>query len=151
MKQQLSQTLKQVKEIQGELETAKGRHRSLRQLLARRDRYAELLRLLAHERVESLVIDTISSDAGRLQVSGRAIESGAASQLAMQISERAGVIGWNVQPPELSGENKTVSGGPWRFTINLVDSVPAEETVMHTTYAVTNNATVSNNATAGGE
>jgi len=119
---------KQLTEMETELQTLDGQRSDLAAVTGRADRFSELLRLIASEWSEDMVIDRIKPNSNGLQLVGRTITSNSASLLAQRLSPHAQPLGWQVEAPELEGENKMVNGGPWKFHIDLVDiSFPVED------------------------
>lgn len=115
---------KEIGELEKTVQVIENQQAGLAQLTAHSDRFAELLRLIAAGRDENLVVDEISVHEEGLRLAGRAIRSDAATGLALHLSPRAAEIGWKVKAPTLEGENRLASGGPWQFTIDLVDAPP---------------------------
>lgn len=134
-KKKLEGELKQINDQLGklkiELKELDGKQSKLNMLTARSDRFSELLRLIAVGRDDNLVVDQIAVKPTGLQLIGRAIRSDSANQLAMQLSPSALEMGWNVAAPQLDGDNKMVNGGPWKFSIDLIDTVPKPASADH--------------------
>ena len=126
LKKQLADVTKQVKELKTELAAAETKQTAVESLTENRGRYAALLRLIAIEHVDTLVVDEIAIKPVGLQVIGRSIRSDSPSQLAMELAKDAAPLGWEVRAPELMGKNQMVNGGPWRFTIDLIDTIPTQ-------------------------
>lgn len=114
----------QITELESELDEVEVQQAELALITARSDRFSALLEYIAAGRDENLVVDEISVNTTGLQLAGRAIRSDAATNLAMHLTPRVAEIGWKVEAPSMQGSNKLVNGGPWAFTINLVDTVP---------------------------
>ena len=83
-----------------------------------------LLQSLAEQSDANLVFDGITSDGDGIMLSGRAIRSDAVTQMIQRLEPEAAEIGWGVRPPSIKGTNRTVAGGPWTFTVQLIDQQP---------------------------
>lgn len=93
-------------------------------LAAHSDRFSKLLMMIAKGRDRALVLDEITVQSNGLQLTGRAIRSDVATNLALHLSPGAAKLGWKVEAPNMQGTNKLVNGGPWKFKINLVETEP---------------------------
>ena len=115
-----------IKELEESLKVSQARQTDVRLVTSQRDRFAALLRTIAAVSDEHLVIDEISAEATGLRLSGRAIRSDAATAFAMKLTPDLKTVGWRVEGLDLKGSNQLVNGGPWDFTIDLIDVAPTE-------------------------
>jgi hypothetical protein len=98
--------------------------RELQLLTERSDRYADLLKQLAITCDQDIVVDDIKPSVKGIRLSGRALKSESPNMLAIALGPKALQMGWSVSPPSLTGENKLVNGGPWKFHLELADITP---------------------------
>ena len=124
---ELSTLQKRIAELEPEVQEAETLHAELGLITRRSERFSALLEFIAGGRNDDLVVDEIAVAPTGLQLIGRAIRSDAATSLAMHLSPRVEEMGWKVKAPAMRGKNQLVNGGPWEFTIDLVDIVPKAE------------------------
>ena len=93
-----------------------------RDFAQQRDRILRLLMNLAQKRPPDTVIQGISVDAsGALQIKGTTLEASCADQLALDLSAELAASGWSVRPLEKEGGKLLGNGGPWIFTLGVVE------------------------------
>lgn len=80
-----------------------------------------LLSVLSQLQRDELLIETLTTDAQGASVSGIALRSDAATEMAEQMRASLEDCGWQVQPPTQQGQKQLAGGGPWSFTIALRD------------------------------
>ncbi len=121
----------EIKDMKGEVDElasrtneATSKQDSLRLLFDQSDRFAVLLQTLGEHAESNLVIDSITSGAKGLTLSGRAIRIDAVTLLIQKLEPTVDQFGWAVSPPSVTGTNKTTAGGPWSFIINLTEKKP---------------------------
>ena len=112
-------------ELDTQIERIEKQRFELGLLTANSDRFSKLLMMIAKGRDKSLVLDEITVHSDGLQLSGRAIRSDAAANLALHLSSGVGELGWKVEAPDMQGTNKLVNGGPWDFKIKLIETESA--------------------------
>jgi|GEM_PF-5211108 len=112
--------------LEADLKMSQSRQADVQLVTSQRDRFSALLRTIAAVSNEHLVIDAISAELTGLRLSGRTIRSDAATAFAMDLSPDLKAVGWRVDGLSLKGSNQLVNGGPWDFTIDLVDVAPTE-------------------------
>jgi hypothetical protein len=88
------------------------------------DRFAVLLKSLADQANPNLVVDAITPKSNGMTLSGSSIRSDAVTQLVQKLEPILAPVGWSVRPASAKGSNQTAAGGPWTFTIQLVDQQP---------------------------
>ena len=115
---------KQQEELNSQVEKIEKQRVELALLAAHSDRFSKLLMMIAKGRDRTLVLDEITVQSNGLQLIGRAIRSDAATNLALHLSPGAAKLGWKVEAPGMQGANKLVNGGPWKFTIDLIETEP---------------------------
>lgn len=91
-----------------------------------RDRIQKLLQMLVDIRTDDLVVNQIGSSEDGVTISGFMVNGKSAQTLATGLRERAGDLGWDVNPAVLTGQQKLTTGGPWDFVIVLSDVGPDE-------------------------
>ncbi|MEM7560776.1 MAG: hypothetical protein AAF394_16765, partial [Planctomycetota bacterium] len=127
-KKQLDEQIKGLNEALGKLRVeakdAKAKQDNLRLLTDQSDRFSVLLQSLADQAGTNLVVDSIRPDGKGMILAGRTIRSDAVTQLVQRLETTAAQVGWYIRPPSVTGSNRTVGGGPWTFTIELIDSRP---------------------------
>ncbi len=87
-------------------------------------RLEQFLGLLMASRTSDLVIENISTHEKGLVVKGTSLGGRSAPLMASRLREQVLSLGWRVTAPTQIGEQKMVSGGPWRFTILFEDVGP---------------------------
>lgn len=131
-KKRLDKVIKELNEELEELRTesdeATAKRDNLRLLMDQGDRFAVLLRSLADQANANLVVDAITPESDGMTLSGRAIRSDAVAQMVEQLEPAVAPVGWSVRPASVTGSNRTTAGGPWTFTIELVDRLPTAPT-----------------------
>lgn len=122
---------KEIKELEKELDELRAsaedvtlKRDNLRLLMDQGDRFAVMLQSLADHADPNLVIDAITPQPIGITLSGRAIRSDAVTQLVQRLEPAVAPVGWSVRPASVTGSNLTAAGGPWTFTIELVDQQP---------------------------
>ena len=129
-KSRLEKVVKDLEEenvpLREEAQEAKSNLDNLRLLVDSSDRFSVLLDSLAEQADVGLVIDAITPQPSGLTLSGRTIRGDAVTTLVQSVETRLAAVGWAVHPPSLTGSNHTKAGGPWTFTIQLVDQRPRE-------------------------
>ncbi|MBE7466236.1 MAG: hypothetical protein HS116_22400 [Planctomycetes bacterium] len=81
---------------------------------------ALLLRTLAESRPEDVVVERVESKAdGQMTISGMALESGLADELATRLSARLQHAGMLVMPARKQALYSLKSGGPWTFEVGV--------------------------------
>jgi Tfp pilus assembly protein PilN len=120
----IKKTKSEIDELVVEAKEATTKQQNLRLLVDQSDRFAILLQALADQCLPSIVLDEISPGSKGITLSGRAIQNDAVTSLAQQLEPIAIQVGWSVRPPSVTGLNQTTAGGPWSFTIELVEQIP---------------------------
>jgi Tfp pilus assembly protein PilN len=127
-KDQLDKEIEKLKEEAEELraaaDEATSRRDNLRLLMDQGDRFAVLLKSLADQANPNLVVDAITPKSNGMTLSGSSIRSDAVTQLVQKLEPILAPVGWSVRPASAKGSNQTAAGGPWTFTIQLVDQQP---------------------------
>lgn len=138
-KKQLDKSIKKLNEEIDELRVeemeATTKRDNLRLLIDHGDRFAVLLRTIAEQADSNLVVDSITPDPNGMTLSGRAIRSDAVTRIVRQLEPAVASVGWSVRPPSVVGANQTIAGGPWTFTIELVDRQPSASLQRETAFA----------------
>jgi Tfp pilus assembly protein PilN len=127
---------KVIKELKAELEELRSKadqttsqRDNLRLLMDQGDRFAVLLKSLADQADADLVVDAITPDSHGMTLTGRAIRSDAVPQLVQNLEPAVAPVGWSVRTSSVTGSNRTAAGGPWTFTVELVDQQPTAPVV----------------------
>jgi len=127
-KKRLDEVIKELnkdfEELRAEGDEAASKRDNLRLLMDHSDRFAVLLQSLAEQAEPHLVIDAIGPESDGMTLSGRAIRSDAVTQMVQRLEPDLAPVGWSVRPPSATGSNQTTAGGPWTFTIQLIDQQP---------------------------
>lgn len=127
-KKRLDEEIKGLEEtlekLRGQAGNARAKQDNLRLLMDQSDRFSVLLKSLADEAGSNLVVDAITPESKGITLTGRAIRSDAVTQLVQRLESTAARVGWYIRPPSVTGSNRTVGGGPWRFTMELIDRRP---------------------------
>jgi hypothetical protein len=90
---------------------------------------AALLRSLAVDRPEDVVIQGIETDAARnLSIRGVSLEASSVEGFAARLAERLVRSGWNAQLRAKKAQQLLDNGGPWEFGVDLVRIQPAPGT-----------------------
>lgn len=100
----------------------------------RRKALLEMLRTLAEERPENLVIQSIQDDGGwSMQIAGLAVTTDAPDHLMAKMSELLADRGWNIQPQLKQVQGGYGDGGAWKFVIKADLADKLDEIVKKTT------------------
>ena len=91
-------------------------------LQVERMRWRSLLEILARTRPENLSVKRIEPVAGVLRITGYSLGSHPANDLAQELGEPLGELGWQVQPARQTSGQPHVGGEPWTFDLELLDS-----------------------------
>jgi len=131
-KKRLDKVLKELKveveELRTEAKETTAKWDNLRLLMNQGNRFAVLLKSLADQANPNLVVDAITPKSNGMTLSGCSIRSDAVTQLAQKLEPILAPVGWSVRPASAKGSNHTTAGGPWTFTIELVDQQPTAPT-----------------------
>ncbi|HEY5313449.1 MAG TPA: hypothetical protein VIK18_13070, partial [Pirellulales bacterium] len=95
---------------------------------AHRQRWQKLLRLLSDLRPKNLLIQEIDSSGEKLNISGLCIGPHPANELASDLGERVGKLGWQVQPARQESDKRLTNGEPWKFDLVLTN-LPVDKSV----------------------
>lgn len=114
---QLKQDEQQLQTEVRELSQSRDQMRSTER--AHRQRWAQLLRLLAQNSPADLVVQNIDYKQDQVVISGICLEPQLANQLAAGLTEHLAPYGWRVQPPEKKALERLRNGGPWSYQIVL--------------------------------
>jgi Tfp pilus assembly protein PilN len=90
-------------------------------LNAHRQRWQKLLKLLSDLRPRNLLVQKIDSSGEKLNISGLCIGPHPANELASDLGERVGRLGWQVQPAKQESDKRLTNGEPWKFDLVLTD------------------------------
>ncbi len=131
-KERLNKVIKELNEELEELGTqadeATSKRDNLRLLIDEGDRFSVLLQSLAGQAEPDLVVDGITTKPSGMTLSGRSLLSGSVPKLVQRLEPALAPVGWSVRPASVTGSNLTTAGGPWIFTIELVDHRPTVPT-----------------------
>jgi hypothetical protein len=91
-------------------------------LVAQRNRLARLLKSLARQDWEDLLVQKIDNEAGEPKIKGLCLQPEMADQFAAWLARELRPTGnqpdgWEVQPPRKIARNQVANGGPWEFEI----------------------------------
>ena len=89
---------------------------------ALRRRPAVLLRELALNRSDDLVIERITAEKDTVIIEGTDLKPSAANDLSAQLETQMNAIGWRSAPPETKDTGLFTGGGPWSFKMRLTDN-----------------------------
>lgn len=110
-------------ELRNKLSPAKGPQAPVAELLeALRRRPAVLLRELALNATDGLVLEEIRTRPEAVTVKGVCLNVGEANALAAVLESRLHEAGWHVAPPRKKDLALAAGGGPWEFEITLMDA-----------------------------
>ncbi len=84
-------------------------------------RPAELLKHLAQQSHEDLVIDAITLNEQLIIISGVALQANLSNLLAGNIEPHLKKLGWKVNPPTKTSLSILSNGGPWSFELSIED------------------------------
>ena len=128
----LQEANKKSKSLLADFSTAKTDNLQVKRLVESRNHLALVLKAISNFTNNEFMISEINSVNSGLSLSGESIAPDAATRLARLLKIELDSAGWDVQAPTQKGLNKMTNGGPWNFTIELLDvrtSAPtAEET-----------------------
>ena len=88
---------------------------------ALRRRPMELLKALAQNRTEGLVIDEIVAGTDEIAVRGEVLHANEANRLRSALEGQLAGLSWQVLSPSKSDLGYFANGGPWQFEIELKD------------------------------
>lgn len=91
-------------------------------LAALRKRMAALLRELALNASDAVVIEEIHTKPESIVVKGVSLEAAEANRLAQALETHLHGLGWRIEPPRKKDLGMDASGGPWQFEILLSDA-----------------------------
>jgi hypothetical protein len=98
-------------------------------LAALRQRLAALLRELAVNVSDGVVVEEIRTKPDAMIVKGVSLDAVEANKLASALETRLHGLGWRIEPPRKKDLALDAKGGPWEFEILLTDTsqpVPAD-------------------------
>ncbi len=125
--QQLAQAVEQHSKLKQDANDAKLKMKKIEHLLDfQKGRLGELLAQLKRLRTEDLVIRKIELHESGIVVSGLALKSSSAPELANQLTSAVKPVGWNVDSASQVGKNQLKDGGPYEFSILLEDVGPGQ-------------------------
>jgi hypothetical protein len=90
-------------------------------LTALQQRPAKLLESLAKGRPDDLVVEEIVTEKDTVTVKGVALQSGLANQLGASLEAQLAVLNWQVGAPAKEDMRLFEDGGPWSFSVALLD------------------------------
>ena len=111
----LTELQKQVDTIGGNINVIPAALKGLQQ------RPAELLKHLADDSPEDLVIEAISIEGALITISGVSLQATLSNILAGNIEQPLAKLGWKVNPPTKRELNVFENGGPWAFDLVIED------------------------------
>ena len=111
----LTELRKQVDTIGGNINVIPNALKGLQQ------RPAELLKHLAEDSPEDLVIEEIKLDGHKIIISGVSLQATLGNILAGNIEAPLAKVGWKVNPPTKKEMNIFDNGGPWSFEMVIED------------------------------
>jgi len=92
-------------------------------------RLESFLEFLMVSRTADLVINEIAYDEKGTRVEGYSLSGESAPDLANKLREKAILLGWRIHAPSQIGEQKMISGGPWKFSLLFEDVGPGQPVV----------------------
>lgn len=94
-------------------------------LAALRKRLAVLMRAVAVNSSDGIVIEEIHTKPNALIVKGVSLDAAEANKLASALEAQLGGLGWRIEQPRKKDLALDAHGGPWEFEILLDDAGPA--------------------------
>lgn len=123
--QQLAQIVEQHSKLDQDANAAKLKIKKIECLLEfQKDRLGRLLERIKELRTNDLVIQNIELHENGIVISGLALKSKSAAELAQQLTGKLQSMGWRVNPASQIGKNQLSDGGPYEFSILLEDIIP---------------------------
>lgn len=92
-------------------------------------RLGKLLDELKTLRTDDLVINKIELDEQGIVVSGLSLRSNSAPEFAKKLTTVVQPLGWDVDPATQTGKNQLKDGGPYEFSILLIDVGPGQPVI----------------------
>jgi hypothetical protein len=101
----------------------------LASLAMQRQRLGSLFVALAGKSHENLFVRKLDAPGGEPCIHGWCLVPQAPAQLADELTEAAGKLGWQTLAPRSKAQYKVPGGGPWEFDLQLRDQLIAEAPV----------------------
>ena len=76
---------------------------------------------IARGRPENLLLEEINHEADAVKISGISLDSLSANVLAGYLEEKLTSLGWEIVAPTKKNMQIFEGGGPWEFTITILD------------------------------
>jgi cell division protein FtsB len=120
---------KQIKDVEARQQALEQQVKKLeRDTLAlgvQRRRFARFLEVLVTEKSDDLIVRRIDNAAGEPRISGVCLKAGAADQLAGSLEQALRELHWKVLPATKQALGLRIDGGPWEFTLQVKEVLPA--------------------------